>query len=352
MSTNENKCVVTTQNESNTNATHSEKNLIKIESTFQDSNTLPPIQVKTPVCSHSSANDEPAEAYHHRSSLAKEAVVSNGAATVLESEKATQKLYRRRKTSRDYVEPELIDGKRKNERTRKAKRKFKPKSQDSTCDKQLNWQITNEIENVGNVVTLPQIDTPDLICHQGNTYVDASSPEGKFRRKKQSDAATAREFETLKRIKERPCSSHEQASLKDGGSFTRSIGKIESNERKEAFTGASPSPREQMFIASTESTNCCLNCQTREEKIKRDYDRMILFSKKDRVSKMIVYIAHSCMLVFRVKCIVCKMHNLFYKSSVIGAIFALYFPKLCLLRYVLLKLMMSTICSGIELLAI
>lgn len=33
-----------------------------------------------------------------------------------------------------------------------------------------------------------------------------------------------------------------------------------------------------------ENRECCAECKFREEKIKSDYDRMILFSKKDRVS--------------------------------------------------------------------
>lgn len=45
-----------------------------------------------------------------------------------------------------------------------------------------------------------------------------------------------------------------------------------------------------------EVQECCLNCRAREEKIKNDYDRMILFSKKDRVTFIHVHL--ECVLKY------------------------------------------------------
>ena len=274
--TSEHECITVTTKEQLRNNDNDTVTTTTRSTVVQDQSALPPIQ------QNSTDNGAPVKL-----SVTNETNSAVLEATATESEKAAQKLSRRRRVSKDYSEADATDGKRKNDRARKSRRKSRTKALDaSVSNSQSNWQAEPDYGSAGNVVTLPQIATPDILRHQGYCSAEVISQEGKVRRKKQVDTATMREHDAIKRFKERPSSSHGHSSLKDGGSLTRSLGNMESNERKEAFTGVTSASQEQIFKLSNESTDCCLNCQVREEKIKRDYDRMILFSKKDRVRKI------------------------------------------------------------------
>ena len=193
-----------------------------------------------------------------------------------------QKLTKRRK-SKDHVvvDIEALERK-KSEKSRKTKRKGKARDISNTTQP---WSTEQSSSSFRNVVTLPLIDTPDL-RRKGHSGSEANVQDTKNRRKNISNKnlsqdAVERELDQLKRLKERPSSSLSQHTSKDGRPRSRTM--ENANERREAFAGAL-SPHEQIFNLTSKAANCCMKCQEREEKIKRDYDRMILFSKKDRVS--------------------------------------------------------------------
>ena len=239
--------------------------------------TFPPIQPKTSVISNCSNKEDAKTGQRKQASVAKEASSSSIIEQQIESDKIAKKLNRRRRASRDFVDIESSEVRRLKEKSRRSKRKSKSRPQDFVSSSQGNWPSDQDHSSAGNVVTLPQIDTPDLIRHQGLSNVDSPTQDGANRRKKPTDMSGTRELELLKRIKERPSSSHSQGVPRSGNI------KLDSNERKEAFTGVASTSHEQLFKLSLEPSNCCLTCREREDKIKLDYDRMILFSKKDRV---------------------------------------------------------------------
>ena len=129
------------------------------------------------------------------------------------------------------------------------------------------------------ILTLPRIDTPDKTRREDLTSLAAlrtrTPPPGKtildvssnFRLRSSVDTSLSNSVKTVTRKSSRRSSI--RASTESSKSKT-------DPEVKEASRAPTPE-------VMTSSANCCEQCRMREDKIRSNYDRMIMLSKRDRV---------------------------------------------------------------------
>ncbi|CAK8693257.1 unnamed protein product [Clavelina lepadiformis] len=292
-----------------TSITSPKPNTPKKEATTPATSTQsPPIQKKRshhskvlPPINSRDANGESPELIPNEVSQA-----STGVNTKDAQKNSRSRTFHRKQTSKDLSGDEPADEKRKSEKSKKLKRKSKTKTPEEVPPQY--WQI-NGGDGSGTPsqgVVLPQITTPDQIRQESN-HLDGSDAKSRRRSlsKKNSPLADAANFPSSWDRNPTSSSSNKEESLEERK--TRCVidsilhkSNSRSSDRKEAFAMLPPSTSELPMTKSQveigiESTNppgllpssqvdypCCVRCQEREEKIKRNYDRMILFSKKDR----------------------------------------------------------------------
>jgi len=131
------------------------------------------------------------------------------------------------------------------------------------------------------ILTLPRIDTPDKTRREDLTSLAAlrtrTPPPGKtildvssnFRLRSSVDTSLSNSVKTVTRKSSRRSSI--RASTESSKSKT-------DPEVKEASRAPTPE-------VMTSSANCCEQCRMREDKIRSNYDRMIMLSKRDRDEK-------------------------------------------------------------------
>ena len=200
--------------------------------------------------------------------------------TTIELGKSEQKSLKK-KSSRDLFVSDM-EGRKRSEKTKRSKRKTKSQHEPTA---RRGPVVDSENNNLKESFTLPQIDEPDLSRRQRRISVDQTNTEEKSLAKKFAyQKENSQSLEVLKCAKER--SSSAQSSIYDKASPRFIETNKDKNERKEALNSLRSPSSEHLFTLSQPPINCCAHCQERENKIKRDYDRMILFSKKDRVSRV------------------------------------------------------------------
>ncbi|XP_078492099.1 uncharacterized protein LOC100178231, partial [Ciona intestinalis] len=176
----------------------------------------------------------------------------------------------------------------------------------------LYWQINKDGTNIvsgGKVLTLPHIDTPDVARKDTASLSDFATLEAvtKSRQKNIGKRQQTNEISDASKIPTEHGNSRSPTPPKeafskvvDGRQRNSVPVALRKDERKEAF-GLPPNSKSPHLLngrsnsqtklsrpsssSTSESSGCCSTCIEREDKIKNDYDRMILFSKKDRDAK-------------------------------------------------------------------
>lgn len=260
----------------------------KLSSPSQDKlgSTLPPINQKT-VTSSKNENSQANKEQLSRAATATNILLNHE--VKIQSEKSDHVLSKKN-LSKDSSEQEGSE-RRRSEKIRRSRKKSKAKHDSNVKSASF---VEQDSMNMKASLILPQIDTPDVPRHHRRASIGQCGTDEKIRGKSSSykgvpftDSENTRNFEVHKRVKERPGSSHSLVPSIDNSPSPR-VAEVPFNkqEQNETVCNQSSGSNQLLFALAPPLANCCEHCQEREDKIKRDYDRMILFSKKDRVNKI------------------------------------------------------------------